>query len=94
MRAIAICCLLLACDATVASDGSDQDYEQTVAHRASIEFGCSESEVVVTEIDHQTYLAEGCGYRATYECGIPNNQSGPNPCLRAPDLEPIDAGCP
>lgn len=81
--------LLAACDVSTASTPSDLDYEQEVQHRASIEFSCASSAITVTEIDHYTYLAEGCGYRATYECGL---SSEPAACQRAPDLEPIEAG--
>ncbi len=80
--------LLAACDVSTASTPSDQDYEQDVLHRASIEFPCASTAITVTEIDHWTYLAEGCGYRATYECGL----STAGACQRAPDLEPIEAG--
>jgi hypothetical protein len=85
--------LVAGCDVATATDGSDQDYESEVQHRASIEFSCAPNDVVVTEIDHTTYMAEGCGYRATYECNVSTGDNGPSPCTRAPDLEPIDAGC-
>ncbi len=87
------CSLLLACDVSTATDGSDQDYEAMVLHRASIEFDCPSTEITITPIDHVTYMAEGCGFRATYECSLTATTSGPNECQRAPDLEPLDAGC-
>jgi hypothetical protein len=79
--------LLAAC-----GDGSDADYIAEVLHRASIEYACAPADISVIEIDHQTYLATGCGYRETYECGNPNGHSGVNPCNRAPTLLPEDAG--
>ncbi len=83
---------LVACDVGTASDGSDADYEAMVLHRASIEFDCPAAQITITEIDHETYMAEGCGYRATYECIVAASDYGPNECQRAPDLEPEDAG--
>jgi hypothetical protein len=93
MRAsIVVFSFLLACDVGTAEDGSDTDYEAMVLHRASIEFDCPEAQITITEIDHETYMAEGCGYRATYECIVASTTAGPNECQRAPDLEPEDAG--
>jgi len=92
MRATVIAsAFLFACDVGVAT-GSDADYQSMVLNRASIEFDCPAAQITIIEIDHYTYMAEGCGYRATYECIVSEGETGPNECQRAPDLEPIDAG--
>jgi hypothetical protein len=85
--------VMCACDVSTASGPSDQDYEAIVLNQASVEFGCPSANITVTFIDHYTYLAEGCGYRATYECVLQPSTYGPNECQRAPTLEPLDAGC-
>ncbi len=92
-RIVLACSFVLACDVSTATTGSDADYQTLVSHRASIEFDCPENAITITPIDHYTYVAEGCGYRATYECTLTGDGTGPNECQRAPDLVPIDAGC-
>jgi len=89
MRPTLLLFALAGCDVTTASNPSDLDYDQAVLHRASIEFPCASSAITVTEIDHTTYLAEGCGYRATYECGLTSDLTA---CQRVPELVPVDAG--
>ncbi len=88
-----LCVLFVACDVSTATTGSDQDYQAEVLNRASIEFNCPSTEITIVEIDHYTYLAEGCGYRVTYECTVSTGDNGPNECTRAPDLLPVEAGC-
>ncbi len=88
-RTLVLLLSLAACDVSTASNPSDIDYEAVVLHRASIEFACASSAITVIEIDHPTYLAEGCGYRATYECGLTSDVSA---CQRVPDLGAADAG--
>jgi hypothetical protein len=84
---------VVACDVTTSSDLSVEDYESLVLARAAIEFSCPSKDITITSIDQYTYLAAGCGYRATYECDYQVNETGPNECQRAPDLEPVEAGC-
>jgi len=77
---------------TTASDGSDADYRAAVLQRASAEFDCPSSEITLTYIDHSTYVAAGCGYRATYVCDLQMPMPGTSVCQRDPALEPDDAG--
>jgi hypothetical protein len=88
-RTLVLLLPLTACDVSTASNPSDLDYEAAVLHRATIEFPCASSAITVTEIDHTTYLAEGCGYRVTYECGLTSDVTA---CQRVPDLVPVEAG--
>ncbi len=93
MRLVFSCLLVIVTGCgTTASDGSDMDYRTAVLQRASAEFGCPSNEITLTYIDHSTYVAAGCGYRATYVCDLQMPAAGTSVCQRDPPLEPDDAG--
>jgi hypothetical protein len=74
-------------------------FEQIVHGRAAIELDCDAKDVIVEDLGGDAFRAEGCGFRATYECFADINSGDTKTdwryrCERArvQDPEPIDSG--